>query len=265
MAHRRFALILAASLALALVPVPVGAAESAAHSDPSAAAATADALRPFSMNLLRRNDFVAQTNNVQCVGASMQMMINMTRAGADRTAKTQLRLQTLARRWSGPGPSGRTRQGASVRGWAAGLTIMDAGPYKLVGAKSIQGVLKTAARAMRATGKPVGLLMWRGRHAWVMTGFRATADPARTSKFTVTGVYVADPLYPHGSSVWGASPRPGQLLTVSQLSRQFLPRRNNRQSSIWAGTNRWSQLGGKYVVVLPYEPRPLGAWAERYR
>jgi hypothetical protein len=264
MSDRRLGLLVALALTMALaIPAPVFAAEAASGAAP--AASSGEATKPFSMNLLRQGDFVAQTNFVQCVGASMQMMINMTRAGGDRSAKTQLRLQNLARRWSGPGPSGRVRQGASIRGWAAGLTILDAGPYKLVGDKTIQGVLRSAARAIRKTGKPVGLLMWRGRHAWVMTGFRATADPAKTSRFTVTGVYVADPLYPHGSSVWGPSPRPGQLLTLTQLGRQYVPRRNNRTSSIWAGTNKWSTLGGKYVIVMPYEPRPLGAWAERYR
>ena len=34
-----------------------------------------------------------------------------------------------------------------------------------------------AARAMESTGRPVGLLVWRGRHAWVMSGFKATKDP----------------------------------------------------------------------------------------
>jgi hypothetical protein len=261
MSNRRLALILSA--ALALVPVPANASEAGASA--ATPAASEDAVRPFSMNLLRQNDFVSQTNFVQCVGASMQMMINMIRPGADRTAKTQLRLQNLARRWSGPSPQGRTRQGASVRGWAAGLTIMDVGPYKLAGEKNLQAALKVAAKAMRTTRKPVGLLMWRGRHAWVMTGFRATADPAKTSRFTVTGVYVVDPLYPNSSSVWGASPRPGALLTPRQLGRQYLPRRNNRQSAAWAGVNRWSTLGGKYVLVLPYQPRPFGAWAARYQ
>lgn len=263
MANRRSGLILAAALVLVLVPGPVAAVSSTLA--PATAATSVDAARPFSMNLLRASDFVGQTNFVQCVGASIQMMINMIEPGADRTAKTQLRLQTLARRWSGPSPSGRVRQGASVRGWAAGLTIMDVGPYKLAGETSVQAALKTAAKAMRATGKPVGLLMWRGGHAWVMSGFSATADPRTTDRFTVTGVYVVDPLYPNGSSVWGASPRPGQLLTPAQLGRQFLPRRTNRQSAIWAGVNRWSRLGGKYVLVLPYRQRPLGDWADRYR
>ena len=142
------------------------------------------------------------------------------------------------------------RQGASVVGWAAGLNIQGAGPYKLAGAKKINEALKIAAKAMRQTGKPVGLLMWHGRHAWVMSGFRATADPLVTDDFKVTAVIVEDPLYPYGSKVWGRSPRPGEALSVKELGRQFVPR---RKRSNW-NFQRWgANLAGMYVMVVPYQ------------
>jgi hypothetical protein len=214
---------------------------------------TTTAARAHTIDLAARADFVAQTNFVQCVGASMQMMLNIIEPGRDRSAKTQRKLQELAREWSGRRPDGRTRQGASVRGWAAGLNILGAGPYKLVGETTIQGALRTAAKAIAETGKPVGLLVWRGRHAWVMTGFQATGDPLTTDDFKVTRAMVMDPLYPYGSSVWGPSPRPGQALTPGVLGRQFVPRRMGSWSS--GGPNGMpSQLGGKYVLVLPYLP-----------
>jgi hypothetical protein len=172
----------------------------------------------------------------------MQMMLNMIRPGADRSASTQLKLQKLAREWSGQRPDGSQRRGASVRGWAAGLTILGAGPYQVVGLPTIEEALLTAARAMRATGRPVGLLVWRGRHAWVMSGFQATDDLLRDGT-RITAAIVEDPLYPHGSSAWGRSPKPGEALTVSKLGRQFVPR---RLSSSYG-------LGGMYVLVLPYE------------
>ena len=209
------------------------------------------AARTHTIDLGARADFVPQTNFVQCVGASMQMMLNIIEPGRDRTARTQRRLQELARTWSGSRPDGRQRQGASVRGWAAGLNILGAGPYKLVGEDSVQAALRTAARAIAETGKPVGLLVWRGRHAWVMTGFKATADPLATDDFTVTRAIVMDPLYPYGSSVWGPSPRPGQPITPTVLGRQFVPRRMGSWSS-GQPPGVQSQLGGKYVLVLPY-------------
>ena len=202
----------------------------------------------FRLDVSNRADFVAQTNFVQCVGASMQMMINMIEPGRDRSAATQLRLQQLARNWSGSRPDGRQRQGASVRGWAAGLNILGAGPYRLVGAKTLGEAMKTAAMAIAATGRPVGLLVWRGRHAWVMSGFVATADPRKTNDFKVTRAIVHDPLYPHGNAIWGRSPLPGEAITLGTLGRQFVPRRMTNRLG-----NMPSALGGKFVLVLPYE------------
>jgi hypothetical protein len=212
----------------------------------------------YRLDLARRGDFAAQTNLVQCVGASMQMMLNMVRPVNDTTARTQFRLQTLARSLSPSRPDGRIRNGASVVGWSAGLTELGAGPYAVVGATTIDEALRLAAIAMRDTGKPVGLLMWQGRHAWVMSGFRATADPRANAGFRVTGVTVLDPLYPRGSRRWGASPKPGQLLSVAELGRQFVPRRRGPDAAQWL-----AGFGGMYVIVAPYRasPRPAErAW-----
>ena len=157
----------------------------------------------------------------------MQMMLNMMRSRDDRSASTQLRLQKLARAWSGPSRNGRIRQGASVRGWAMGLMLVGSGPYRVVGADTIDEALLTAARAMRKTARPVGLLVWRGRHAWVMSGFRATRDPLVPGA-RVTQAIVEDPLYPYGgSTTWGRSPRPGEALSVATLGHQFVRRRQS--------------------------------------
>ena len=198
----------------------------------------------YQLDLGRRTDYVGQTNLVQCVGASMQMMLNMMSTRDDRTAATQLRLQRLAREWSGPSRNGRIRQGASVRGWARGLTLEGGGPYQVVGKDTVQEALLTAARAMRTTGRPVGLLMWRGRHAWVMSGFRATRDPLLPGA-RVTAAIVEDPLHPYGdSTTWGRSPRPGEALSIGELSTQFVRR---RQSTLTPA------LSGKFVIVLPFQ------------
>jgi hypothetical protein len=175
---------------------------------------TAVADTSFRIDLARSGDYVAQRNFVQCVGASMQMMLNIIGPDDDRTAKTQLKLQKLARSLSGPRRDGMQRQGASVRGWSAGLNTVEAGPYRLLGTDTLDEALREAARAIRETGRPVGLLVWRGRHAWVMSGFTATADPRLTDEFRVTGAVVLDPLYPHGSKVWGPSPKPRETLTL---------------------------------------------------
>ena len=250
---RRLPILLAAAIGFAVVSPLTALAQGA----PSAS----DQLRPaastaFSLDLSTNGDFVAQTNFVQCIGASMQMMLNMIRAEDDRTAATQLELQNLARDTSGHRPDGHQRQGASIRGWTAGLNQLGAGPYRTTGATDIQSILKVAAEAMRETNRPVGLLVWRGRHAWVMAGFTATADPRYTDDFEVTNVIVMDPLYPHGSKTWGPSPKPRESLTIEELGRQFVPRGQRSSTpngSTPSGVTGWSQgLAGKYVVALPY-------------
>jgi hypothetical protein len=199
----------------------------------------------FQFGLYRSGDFVAQTNLYQCVGASMQMMLNMIGSENDRTAATQRRLWQLARTYSPPRPPDQPpRKGASVRGWAAGLTLLDAGPYRVVGFNTIADAARAGAYAMRATGKPIGLLVWAGRHAWVMSGFRATADPRSSTGFRVTHVQVLDPLYPLGSSVWGRSPSPGTYLPLATLGQDFVPRRRG-----WTPA-----MAGKWVIVMPVAP-----------
>ena len=264
-------MVLAATIGLAAL-TPAGVAgrsgpATLAHGGAAPGPAAVPAAAPFSLDLSRPGDFVAQTNFVQCVGASMQMMLNMIRPSDDRTAATQLRLQNLARSLSGQRPDGIVRQGASVRGWTAGLnTMLGVGTYRTVGSVDLQSALRLAARAMRETNRPVGLLVWRGRHAWVMAGFTATADPLLTDDFAVTSVVILDPLYPYGSSTWGPSPKPRQSISITALGRQFVAR--NGGSSLPGGgtdTSRtapgsaadafhsWSAgLAGKFVIVAPY-------------
>jgi hypothetical protein len=212
----------------------------------------------YSIDLAAKGDFVAQTNFVQCVGASMQMMLNIMGDSNDRSAAKQRKLQVLARTLSGPTREGFERQGASVRGWMGGLNQLGAGPYRLVGTTTLDEALRIAATAIRQTGKPVGLLVWRGRHAWVMSGFKATADPLTTPDFKVTAAMVLDPLYPHGSTVWGKSPKPREALAPSQVGRQFVPRRQGSWAGgTAAGSAIMSALAGKYVLVLPYQYIPV--------
>ena len=120
-------------------------------------------------------------------------------------------------------------RGAGVsRAKAAALNDLGIGPYELVSLPTYEAALQTAAEAIRATQRPVGLVMWRGRHAWVMSGFESTADPRATDDFEVTGIHVHDPLYPHGSAQWGKSPKPNALVSPTTLGKQFVIRDRGR-------------------------------------
>ena len=207
---------------------------------------------PFRLNLADDEDYVRQSNFVQCVGASVQMMLNITRAGADRSTRTQRRLQVLARSLSGPRPDGTERQGAGVFGWAEALNQTGDGSYAVVGARTLQGAMRIAASAIRDQRRPVGLLVWQGRHAWVMSGFKATGDP-RDGSFRVSAAYILDPLYPFGSKTWGPSPKPGSAISVKEVGRQFLRRRAHSE---WNQLPGMADLAGQYVLVVPVDGPP---------
>jgi hypothetical protein len=248
MRARPVVLALALAVAIGAAP-PAPAAVSGAGVASGSGAAEAGARRPFRLNLATARDWVPQSTFVQCVGASAQMMLNIVHPGRDASRRTQRRLQDLARAWSGPRPPGfGQRQGASIRGWAASLVVHRAGPYRIVGANTLDEAMQMAATAIREFGRPVGLLVWRGRHAWVMSGFEATADPARRSGFRVTKAYILDPLYPHGSKEWGPSPKPGAAVPVATVGRQFVRRRS---SSIWNRLPFSVDLSAKYVLLVP--------------
>lgn len=205
----------------------------------SAAAASATPQRPFAMNLYRKGDFVAQYTFEWCVGASLQMALNLTTDEAHTSRADQERLWQMARDRSSS-PFG----GANPTGWTATLNELGIGPFRLVSIPTMDEALAVAAEAIRATRRPVGLVMWHGRHAWVMTGFAATADPRRSDDFDVTGVNVLDPLYPHGSETWGPSPKPNTLVSPATLAKQFVVRDVTR-SRVDLG------VPSGYLMILP--------------
>jgi hypothetical protein len=249
---RLLPLLVALLVAVSVIAAPVTAAAEPEAAAPVAPAAPAG---PYGMNLYRPGDFVSQTNVVQCVGASMQMMLNMMRPVDDTTAAYQLKLQNFARKWSPrsfpgtePNAPQRPRRGASSRGWAFGLTRLGYGPYRVTSATTMTEAVSWAAVAMRRTGRPVGLLVWQGAHAWVMSGFEATSDPLTDPSAEITHVYVQDPFYPRVSSRWGPSPEPGSKVSVDALDEDFVPWRPGRRNG----------MSGRFVIVSPQvDPAPF--------
>jgi hypothetical protein len=207
--------------------------------------------KPYRFDLYRTGDFVSQTTVYMCVGASMQMMLNMIQPTDDRTAGTQVKLWELARsfrRTNDPtqmnsGDLNRTRRGASSRGWAAGLSQLGAGPYQVTARSTLEEAANVAALQIRTTGRPVGLLVWRGAHAWVVSGFEATGDPLTDPKAKVTHLYILDPYYPRVSKLWGAGPAPHTKLTLAKLGEDWVQ---------WRRSSNRPGLTGRWAMVLPF-------------
>jgi hypothetical protein len=198
------------------------------------------------MNLYEQGDFVSQADRRYCVPASIQTMLNIVGPHEDRSPKLQARLYALARKLSPPTLRG---DGAEPEGWARTLDRLGVGPYVVDVQPSRAAALETAARAIRLTRRPVGLLVWRGAHAWVMSGFVASADPAVTDEFSVTHVFLQDVWYPRVSSIWGASRPPNSRVRVELLREDFLPWRRPH--------GRYPDKDGRYVLIVPTSAEPV--------
>ncbi|HEX7472229.1 MAG TPA: hypothetical protein VF323_04040 [Candidatus Limnocylindrales bacterium] len=197
---------------------------------------------PFRMDLYRSGAFVSELTPIWCLSAAMQTSANIMdlRAGkkADVTRTRQKMLFTLSRSIA-PAPD----KAAEPEGWAAGLTRLGYGKYTVSVQPSIKAAIQVAAKALRTTGRPVGLMVWRGAHSWVMSGFTATADPALTSNYTVTAVYIEDVWFPRISNIWGASRPPDSLVPVRKLPPDFLPWKRPQK--------HYAAKDGKFVIVIP--------------
>jgi hypothetical protein len=204
---------------IAPLPLPTAPPDAVETVLPSGSAKSDDKplAEPVSVTLATAADFVPQYTFEWCVGASIQMARSIITGDRDESRRTQRRVWEMARDRS-VSPYG----GANPAGWAAALNDLDLGPYRLVSRPSFDDALRTAARAIEDTGRPVGLVMWAGRHAWMMTGFESTGN-LDAKGATVTRVRVMDPLYPHGSR-WGPSPSPNSLMQPAILARQFVER-----------------------------------------
>jgi hypothetical protein len=199
--------------------------------------------QPFSIDLYRKGAFVSEVEKYMCLPAAMQVMINMMSDGpVDTTAKTQLRLYDLARTLLiEPYVNGDT--GAQPEGWAAALNAEGWGPYEMAIAPTMEGAIHLAARQLRITGKPVGLLVWRGAHSWAMSGFESDIDPLVSDNFTVTGIYAEDVWYPRISSIWGESFAPDTLDPYDQISIDYRKYRRPREVH--------PDKDGQYVLIVP--------------
>jgi hypothetical protein len=132
--------------------------------------------------------------------------------------------------------------GTEPSGWTAGLRHYVDGRYRLVQSTSFDAALRSAVTNLRKTNLPVALLVAHGDHAWVLTGFSATADPARTSHFTVTSVRVTGPLWGLQSRSFGYDMRPDTRLTPAQLRGFFTPWHYARIRMAWEGL--WVSIQG---------------------
>ncbi len=171
------------------------------------------------VDLFRDNAFATQATKSWCVGAATQLMVNLITGSTDRSTATQTRIQEYARATS---TKAYKDGGADTSGWVSALRAFGHAAYAVTDHGTFDGSLRDAVIDLRRTNRPVGMLVMDGRHAWVLVGFTATADPAMTADFRITSVSIAGPLWPSTGSN-GYDPAPDTRLSLDQLRSYFHP------------------------------------------
>ncbi len=193
---------------------------------------------PFAMDLYKMGDYVGELKDTWCVPAAMQTAMNIMDTGADTSQRTQAHIFALVRSIA-PAPDGA----AEPEAWAKGLAELGYGNYAVTEKTTIKDAIHLAARQIRVTNRPAGLMVWRGAHSWVVSGFTATADPELTDNFVVTAVRIEDVWYPRLSTIWGYSRPPDALVPVGALPRDYLPWKRP--------SGAYPDKDGKFVLVIP--------------
>ncbi|MEX1169198.1 MAG: hypothetical protein WEE50_03540 [Chloroflexota bacterium] len=176
---------------------------------------------PVDVDIVDEHDavFAHELKDTWCAPAGVQMTLAVLGL-ADTSDAFQSELQGRVREWESYGDSHNGKWGPSAMVLA--LEAYGATGYEVRGYETRQDALRDAAVAIDATGSPVILLAWRGAHTWVMTGYRADADPRLFPDATVEGGYVLDPWYPWVSSIWGPSDPPGTFQDAAEMERNYL-------------------------------------------
>ncbi len=229
------------AVAAALATLQLVVAPGAPWVRPGPGVATVSAAIPRwtgGIDLYRSGVFTTQATWLWCTAADVQIMRNIKDHLADHSTTNQRTYFSYMRahdHYYIP-----VSDGTEPSGWTVGLQHYVDGRYRLAQSVSFIKGLRSAVTSLRRANLPVGLLVAHGNHAWILTGFTATADPAVTSDFTVTSVRVVGPLWGLQNRTYGYDMRPDTKLTPSQLASFFTPWHYARVRMAWEG--RWVSI-----------------------
>ena len=198
--------------------------------------------KPVDVNLVRNPEavFASQNTEKMCAVAGTQMVLAIL-GKADNSPQFQDQLGGRIGEWE-------SWDDSHNGGWGPAAIAQALAAYGVKGyevrAYDVRGdALRDAAIALTETRKPVVLLPWWGAHTWVMTGYRADADPTIFRNAHVTGIYNLDPWYPRVSSIWGPSDQPGNFEDAAEMQRNFIGW--SRPEGAYPGRD------GKFLGVIP--------------
>jgi hypothetical protein len=164
--------------------------------------------------------FVHELTDKWCAVAATQTVLAILGKG-DTSDALQQEIAGRIGEWE-------SRKDSRDGGWGPAAIVLALKAYGVTGyevrAYNTRGdALLDAAFAIDATHKPVLLLTWRGAHTWVMTGYKADADPEVFADAKLTHAQILDPWFPFVSSIWGASHHPGFYQTMAEMRDNYLP------------------------------------------
>lgn len=201
--------------------------------------------------------FTSQITEKDCAVAGTQMVLSILGLG-DASNEFQTEIHDRIGEWESLDDS--LNGGWGPAAVALALAAYGEPGYEIRAYESYADALRDSAIAIIEFDKPVVMFPWWGAHTWVMTGFRADADPVAFADAEITGAYILDPWYPRISSIWGPSDPPGNFEDLEELERNW---------PAFEGPPGYEQIGpgwtrpegaypdrdGRFVVLLPTTPR----------
>jgi hypothetical protein len=201
--------------------------------------------------------FASQLTDKDCAVAGTQMVLAILGLG-DNSNAFQQQIKDRIGEWESLDDSLNGGWGPA----AVGLALADYGAtgYEVRAYDTYTAALNDSAIAISEMRKPVVMFPWWGAHTWVMTGYRADADPTIFDDARIRGAYILDPWYPRVSSIWGASDPPGNFENLAELERNWPAHQGPPgYETIGPGWTRpegaYPDRDGRFVVLMPTTPR----------
>jgi Papain-like cysteine protease AvrRpt2 len=223
-------------------PEPSGSLEPDATASPVPTPTPAPVREAVDVDIVDDPDsvFNSQVDKDWCAPAGVQMVLAQLGL-VGTTDGEQREIARRVREWESVSDSRNGNWGPAAM--ALALDAYGAPGYEIRAFDGRKAALRNAAKSIVETGAPVILLTWRGAHTWVMTGFKADADPTLFDDAQVSGAYILDPWYPRVSSIWGKSDGPGVFQDEDEMIRNFLPWKRPE--------GRYPDRDGLFIIVAP--------------
>jgi hypothetical protein len=201
--------------------------------------------------------FTSQINEKYCAVAATQMVLTILGLG-DPSDEFQAQIGARIHEWESLSDS--LNGGWGPAAVALALKAYGEPDYEIRAYDTYTDALRDSAIAITEMHKPVLMFPWWGAHTWVMTGYRADADPTLFDNAVISGAYILDPWYDRTSSIWGPSDPPGNFEDLAELERNWPAYQGPPgYESIGPGwtrpEGRYPDRDGRFVVLIPTTPR----------